>query len=62
MRRMGAAIQFMVPLETKTRLWKLSDRLGLIPSQIMREALLRELERLEKTYDQTKNAPAGRDS
>lgn len=62
MRRMVAAIQFMVPLETKQRLWGLSDRLGLIPSQIMREALLRELDRLEKTFDKDKNEPAGRDS
>lgn len=62
MRRMKAAIQFMVPIETKNRLWGLSDRLGLIPSQILREALIRELDRLEKTFDKDKNEPAGRDS
>lgn len=62
MRRMKAAIQFMVPIETKNRLWGLSDRLGLIPSQILREALLRELDRLEKTFDKDKSEPAGRDS
>lgn len=62
MRRMTAAIQFMVPIETKRKLWFLSDRLGLIPSQIMREALLKELERLENTYGKDKNEPAGRNS
>lgn len=62
MRRMTASIQFMVPNETKRKLWKLSNRLGLIPSQVMREALLRELERLEKTYETNKNEPAVRES
>lgn len=52
--RLDTTLRFQATAALKERLWRLCEERGLLPSQIMREALLRELERLER-LDRNKN-------
>lgn len=49
--RMTAMIRFLVTPSQRDRLWRFCEMHGILPSEVLRAGLLKELARLEAEYN-----------